>query len=76
MYLGLNSMNGAMFSRSSSFVSPLIGGTISIDGYALLLVVRISDTFIFLVCQVTVCGSIVYCFMGCLNSGALKKSRC
>ena len=49
IYLGLNSMKGAMLSRSSSLVSPLSGGTISKDGNALLLVAKISDTFICMV---------------------------
>ena len=48
MYFGLNSMNGAMLSKSSSFVIPLSGGTISIEGYAFLLAANISDIFIIL----------------------------
>ena len=46
MYFGLNSMNGAMLSRSSSFVMPLRGGTISSDGKAFVLPASISVTFI------------------------------
>jgi hypothetical protein len=45
MYLGLNSINGAMLSSSSSLVMPLSGGTISIEGKAFVLVANISETF-------------------------------
>ena len=48
IYLGLNSMNGAMLSMSSFLVMPLSGGTISSDGNAFLLSANISDTFMIL----------------------------
>ena len=59
MYFGLNSMKGAMLSRSSFLVMPLSGGTISSEGYAFVLFANISEIFIFW-WTISYCLSIVY----------------
>ena len=61
MYFGLNSINGAMLSRSSFLVMPLRGGTISNDGNVFLLSANISETFI--MCRLCFVDILFFCHL-------------